>query len=101
MLSAAFFALKAHRDALEGCGAEGGANEREEKGSNEKGGCKGESCGVGSQSPRVCCSNTGCEVSGESLKACGRCKMARYCERDCQVAHWKAGHKKDCALSPT
>ena len=27
---------------------------------------------------------------------CVECKAAYYCNRDCQVAHWKAGHKKDC-----
>ena len=27
---------------------------------------------------------------------CVECKAAYYCSRDCQVAHWKAGHKNDC-----
>ena len=27
---------------------------------------------------------------------CVECKAAYYCSRDCQMAHWKAGHKKDC-----
>ena len=27
---------------------------------------------------------------------CAECKAAYYCGRDCQVAHWQAGHKKDC-----
>ena len=27
---------------------------------------------------------------------CVECKAAYYCNRDCQMAHWKAGHKKDC-----
>mmetsp|Transcript_20970 Transcript_20970/g.31799 ORF Transcript_20970/g.31799 Transcript_20970/m.31799 type:complete len:295 (-) Transcript_20970:274-1158(-) len=28
-------------------------------------------------------------------KLCSRCKV-KYCGRECQVAHWKAGHKKSC-----
>ena len=34
--------------------------------------------------------------SGTSLKSCSGCGIVAYCGRDCQVAHWKAGHKKDC-----
>ncbi|KAI9019942.1 hypothetical protein DFJ74DRAFT_707990 [Hyaloraphidium curvatum] len=30
------------------------------------------------------------------LKRCARCKVARYCSRECQAAAWKAVHKKDC-----
>ncbi|CAI5992250.1 unnamed protein product [Closterium sp. NIES-64] len=29
------------------------------------------------------------------LKACARCSQAAYCDRDCQVAHWKV-HKLQC-----
>ena len=28
-------------------------------------------------------------------KKCANCKVARYCNRDCQVAHWRK-HKADC-----
>ena len=37
--------------------------------------------------------------SGEEaeLKRCSRCKAVHYCSPACQVAHWKAGHKKQCA----
>ena len=34
--------------------------------------------------------------SGTSLKSCSGCGTVVYCGRDCQVAHWKAGHKKSC-----
>jgi len=30
------------------------------------------------------------------LKACTACGAAEYCNKDCQVKHWKAGHKKEC-----
>ena len=32
---------------------------------------------------------------GEKLLVCSRCKIVRYCGRDCQVRHWKE-HKKEC-----
>ena len=34
--------------------------------------------------------------SGTSLKSCSGCGSVASCGRDCQVAHWKAGHKKSC-----
>ena len=34
--------------------------------------------------------------SGTSLKSCSRCGIVFYCGRDCQLAHWKGGHKKSC-----
>ena len=35
--------------------------------------------------------------SPNDLKACGRCKAAFYCSRECQTTHWSAGlHKKIC-----
>lgn len=37
-----------------------------------------------------------CGVAAANLKACTRCRRVVYCGRDCQVAHWKAGHKKGC-----
>ncbi|BDA46609.1 hypothetical protein COCOBI_09-0610 [Coccomyxa sp. Obi] len=30
------------------------------------------------------------------LLVCSGCKIARYCNRTCQKAHWKAGHKHYC-----
>ena len=31
------------------------------------------------------------------MERCSLCRQARYCGRACQVAHWKAGHKQECA----
>ena len=30
------------------------------------------------------------------FKRCNRCKQVFYCGRECQVEHWKSGHKKLC-----
>jgi hypothetical protein len=30
------------------------------------------------------------------LMKCSQCKSAHYCSKKCQVADWKAGHKKNC-----
>ena len=40
------------------------------------------------------CSACGKE-GGDSLKACMACKMVKYCNRDCQIAH-RPQHKKAC-----
>ncbi|KAI0649152.1 hypothetical protein C8Q79DRAFT_999011 [Trametes meyenii] len=34
---------------------------------------------------------------GASLKSCSRCKSARYCNQTCQLADFKARHKRECA----
>jgi hypothetical protein len=44
---------------------------------------------------RYCCS---VDLKGE-LRKCSQCKSVQYCSRECQVADWKAGHKKDCKVS--
>ena len=31
-----------------------------------------------------------------ALLRCSRCLAARYCSRECQRSHWKAGHKQVC-----
>ena len=31
------------------------------------------------------------------LLRCAKCQTARYCSRECQVAHWRAEHHKTCA----
>ena len=30
------------------------------------------------------------------LKTCNGCLLARYCSKECQIAHWKKGHKEEC-----
>jgi hypothetical protein len=39
------------------------------------------------------CSNPRCVGAG--IKKCTGCKQARYCRKQCQLAHWPA-HKADC-----
>ena len=34
----------------------------------------------------------------QNFDSCARCHNARYCCKECQVAHWKAGHKDSCSL---
>ena len=42
------------------------------------------------------CANCGMgEESAGDLKACTACKMVKYCNRDCQIAH-RPQHKKAC-----
>ncbi|KXZ44353.1 hypothetical protein GPECTOR_69g446 [Gonium pectorale] len=36
------------------------------------------------------------EAERPPLKACAGCGAVGYCCRDCQVAHWRAGHKEAC-----
>ena len=38
-----------------------------------------------------------CGKSGDDLKACNACKMIKYCNRDCQVAH-RQQHKEACKV---
>ena len=40
------------------------------------------------------CGNTRAST-GSTMLRCGRCKKVRYCDRNCQKAHWKL-HKKTC-----
>lgn len=35
------------------------------------------------------------------FKRCSRCHSVVYCSRECQAAHWKAGHGKACAAALT
>ena len=30
------------------------------------------------------------------MKKCAKCKQVFYCSRECQVAHWKSGHRREC-----
>jgi splicing suppressor protein 51 len=45
--------------------------------------------------PCTKCKKTAAAANMDSLKACGKCKTARYCSRECQTADWKV-HKKVC-----
>jgi hypothetical protein len=43
------------------------------------------------------CANCGNKSRGtEKLKHCACCKAFHYCNKKCQVEHWKDGHKVDC-----
>jgi hypothetical protein len=30
------------------------------------------------------------------LKKCSQCQLVQYCSKKCQLADWRAGHKKEC-----
>jgi len=45
------------------------------------------------------CGGCGVDVKASperKFKACGRCRSAWYCGKECQTKHWRAGHKIDC-----
>jgi hypothetical protein len=54
-----------------------------------------------------CCNNPSCSntagltetsiVSGKGC-ICAGCKVARYCGKSCQAAHWKLAHKPVCRM---
>ncbi|GLC46879.1 hypothetical protein PLESTM_001937600 [Pleodorina starrii] len=45
-----------------------------------------------------CVNLEGDSEAGLRLAGCGRCGgRVRYCSRGCQTAHWRAGHKAQCA----
>lgn len=48
---------------------------------------------LGIKERRETCS--GCDQEAVGLRACARCRAARYCCRECQVAHWPQ-HKHEC-----
>jgi len=41
------------------------------------------------------CAN--CGKTGDNLKACTACKLVKYCNRECQIAH-RPQHKKECRI---
>jgi len=45
---------------------------------------------------RKCANCTKPEPLDNKFPECARCKQVRYCQKECQVAHWKAHHKKEC-----
>ena len=44
---------------------------------------------------RICAACGSSAPSAQKLNACSRCKIAFYCNKECQKGHWKA-HKKHC-----
>eukprot|EP01135_Chromosphaera_perkinsii_P012148 Nk52_evm12s2596 gene=Nk52_evmTU12s2596 len=43
-----------------------------------------------------CCFN--CGKRDVKLVLCIQCKLAKYCNRDCQRSHWRAFHKRSCKV---
>jgi hypothetical protein len=43
-----------------------------------------------------CCNMEGRSEAELPVQACSKCRGVRYCCREHQVAHWKAGHKEVC-----
>lgn len=37
-----------------------------------------------------------CKTSGVKLRKCSDCQKVYYCSRECQIKHWKSGHKDEC-----
>ena len=56
----------------------------------------------GVESGLQACANPGCEriesVKRE-FKKCAQCRVVKYCSLECQLAHWKAEHKRSCNVS--
>jgi hypothetical protein len=52
-----------------------------------------------SPSTKKKCAHKPCGSCGELVNGalrCGRCRSTLYCDRKCQKAHWKNGHKQEC-----
>jgi len=49
------------------------------------------------QARRHCDQCSAEEDPAAPLRVCASCKQCRYCSRECQVKHWRAGHSKECA----
>jgi len=56
-----------------------------------------------SSAPPACCFRCGSEAASDTTKSrplmkCSKCKVAAYCNKECQIADWKeGGHKAACA----
>ncbi|TFK64487.1 hypothetical protein BDN72DRAFT_963158 [Pluteus cervinus] len=44
------------------------------------------------------CGNGECEIidAQNNFRRCGNCLSCFYCSKECQIAHWKSGHKLCC-----
>jgi TPR repeat protein len=42
------------------------------------------------------CAHCGTRLEPETTKTCAKCRETTYCGKECQVAHWKGGHKGFC-----
>lgn len=41
------------------------------------------------------CNASGCTKVG--TKRCGKCQLAVYCSKECQIGDWRTTHKKSCS----
>jgi hypothetical protein len=91
-------------------GADGAGDDKEQQSGEQGTGAEGTGPAAGSSSHSSTSNHSGsakphrpCAHCGElflKLKQCSRCKAVAYCSRECQVAHWKAGHKESCPGHP-
>ena len=44
------------------------------------------------------CGHCGTLATAQTLHLCTGCRQQAYCGRSCQLAAWRAGHKKQCKL---
>merc|ERR1712194_342860 len=44
------------------------------------------------------CADPGCDKNdtGRQLFRCSKCHVMHYCSKECQIRHWKRGHKIEC-----
>ncbi|KAJ1619016.1 hypothetical protein T492DRAFT_1088756 [Pavlovales sp. CCMP2436] len=55
---------------------------------------------VGGRGGAVTCAKPGCTANNlgrRRLQACVVCRAVSYCGKECQLQHWKGGHKAECA----
>jgi len=45
------------------------------------------------------CDQCSLELKGDNKKRGGRCRVARYCSKNCQSVAWKSGHKEKCFVA--
>jgi hypothetical protein len=45
-----------------------------------------------------CCGKTG--ISADAVKRCSRCRVAKYCDKQCQTKDWKQRHRASCPVIP-